>query len=82
MNHRETFEDEGFVYELNVESANPEIDRIHTVSQGDGFYCQWLITGKESHQVREVAVTDDNCDIIVFTSVEAAVRGARAFLNI
>lgn len=80
MNHKEKFEDEGFVYELTVQPVASNRYDLHTYSHRNGYYCQWAITGKQSHQLREVAVTDDECEIIVYTTIEAAVKGAREFL--
>ena len=82
MNHIEKFEDEGFVYELNVQPAADRKEDLHTWSQGAGYYCEWLITAKQDQLVREVAVTDDECEVIVYTTVEAAVKGARDFLSL
>lgn len=82
MNYKEKFEDEGFVYELTVQSAGPENEDLRIYSQSDGFYCQWAITTKENNFINEVAVTDDECEVIVYASLEAAVRGAKEFLSI
>lgn len=77
----ETFEDEGFVYELSVKASTREKD-LHTISQGDGFCCVWTITGKEDHQVNQIKVTDDECETVVYHSLEAAVKGARDFISL
>jgi hypothetical protein len=82
MAYRKKFEDEGFVYELTVQPSAEDKEHLYTVSQGDGYFCQWMIKGKETPVVREVVVTDDNCEVIVFHSVEAAVKGAKDFLSI
>ncbi|MBT1700713.1 hypothetical protein KK083_27735 [Fulvivirgaceae bacterium PWU4] len=82
MNHQEKFEDEGFVYELTVQPVAHRKEDLHTFSQGEGYYCQWMITAKQDSLVREVAVTDDDCEVIVYTTVEAAVKGAREFLSL
>jgi hypothetical protein len=82
MNHKQKFEDEGFVYELTVQPVAGKREDLHTYSQGNGYYCQWVITGKQNHLLREVAVTDDECEIIVYTTIEAAVKGAREFLSL
>lgn len=82
MNYKEKFEDEGFVYELVIQPSSEEPADLHTFSQGDGYYCQWIITGKQSHLQREVAVTDDDCEVIVYNTIEAAVKGAKEFLCI
>jgi hypothetical protein len=82
MNYHHKFEDEGFVYELSVRPSAEKRENLYTISQGNGFFCRWLITGKQTQVVREVSVTDDACEVIVFHSVEAAVRGAKEFLNI
>lgn len=82
MNHQEKFEDEGFVYELTVQPAANRKESLHTFSQGNGYYCQWMITAKQDSLVSEVAVTDDDCEVIVYTTVEAAVKGAREFLGL
>jgi hypothetical protein len=81
MNHKERFEDEGFVYELVVKTSAGN-QNLHTYSQGAGYYCQWIIKGKQKHLTREVAVTDDACEVIIYPTVEAAVRGAKDFLSI
>lgn len=80
MSHQEKFEDEGFVYELTVQPAANRKEDLHTFSQSGGYYCQWIITAKQDSLIREVAVTDDDCKVIVYTTVEAAVKGAREFL--
>jgi hypothetical protein len=82
MNYKEKFEDEGFVYELTVQPSSEAQDDLHTYSQQDGYCCQWSITRKETHLKREVAVTNDECEVIVYTTIEAAVRGAKEFLSI
>lgn len=82
MKYRERFEDDGFVYELAVQpSHNKEAD-LHTYSQGEGYLCQWTITGKQNYKKHEVVVTDDECEVIVYHSIEAAITGAREFLSI
>lgn len=82
MNYKETFEDEGFVYELTVQPAGDENEDLRIYSQSNGFYCQWAITAKENNRMSEVAVTDDECEVIVYATLEAAVRGAKEFLSI
>ena len=82
MNYRQKFEDEGFVYELTVQPSAEKREHLYTISQGKGFFCHWIITVKESQVVREVSVTDDDCEVIVFASVEAAVKGAKEFLDL
>jgi hypothetical protein len=82
MRYKEKFEDDGFVYELRVQPAAAcEVD-LHTTSQGEGYFCEWTITEKKKKSTNEVAVTNDDCEMIVFHSVEAAVSGARAFLSL
>jgi hypothetical protein len=49
---------------------------------GEGYFSCWRIKHKQKHIIWEVAVTDDACEVIVYTSVEAAVRGAKDFLSI
>lgn len=82
MNYQEKFEDEGFVYELNIQPSAEKREHLFTISQGQGFYGRWLITGKQTDVTREVSVTDNDCELIVFQSVEAAVRGAKEFLDL
>lgn len=82
MRHVETFEDEGFVYQLSVEVSNPESQHLYTCSQGEGYQCRWDIMEKKQNVHDIVAVTDDQCEIIIFDSVESAVRGAKDFLSI
>ena len=82
MDHKEKFEDEGFVYELTVQPSTSRKEDLHTSSQGSGYCCQWTIIGKQNRLAREVAVTDDDCEVIVYTTVEAAVKGAREFLSL
>ena len=79
MQFRERFEDEGFVYELTVKPATE--DEIEPTTQ-DNYSCKWAITRKKSNLTREVLVTDDECELIVYHSVEEAVKGARDFLSI
>jgi hypothetical protein len=81
MNYMERFEDEGFVYELTVKPS-AVVENLHTYSQGDGYCCRWTITGKQNHLTRELSVTDDECEVIVYNTIEAAVQGARDFLSI
>ena len=81
MQFRERFEDEGFVYELTVKPAIESQIQPPTFSQ-DNYSCKWAITRKESNLTREVLVTDDECELIVYHSVEDAVKGARDFLSI
>jgi hypothetical protein len=82
VNYQQKFEDEGFVYELTVQPAAEKRGHLYTISQGDGFFCRWVITVKQTNVVREVSVTDDDCEMIIFHSVEAAVNGAKEFLHI
>jgi hypothetical protein len=82
MEYREKLEDEGFVYELTVQPSGEKREHLYTLSQGQGFYGRWLIRGKDSHAVDEVSVTDQDCEVIVFQSVEAAVAGAKQFLDL
>lgn len=83
MKYVEKFEDEGFVYELNVEPSNENIQHhLYTYSQGAGFYCRWNIIGKTKQQANVVSVTDDECELIIFDSVESAIKGAKAFLDL
>lgn len=82
MKYVEKFEDEGFLYELNVEPSNQNSSHLYTCSQGSGFYCRWSIIGKNQSQKNVVSVTDDECELIIFDSVESAIKGAKDFLNI
>jgi hypothetical protein len=82
MKYVEKFEDEGFVYELNVEPSSQHNSHLYTYSQGSGFYCRWNIVGKNQHQESVVSVTDDECELIIFDSVESAIKGAKDFLSI
>jgi hypothetical protein len=82
MRYVEKFEDDGFLYELNVEPSPGNSSHLYTYSQGEGFYCKWNIIEKNHHQENVVSVTDDECELIIFDSVESAIRGAKDFLNI
>lgn len=83
MSYQEKFEDEGFVYELNIQPSAEKREHLYTISQGNGFFGRWIIRGKQSpHVVRELSVTDEDCEVIVFQSVEAAVRGSKKFLDL
>ncbi len=82
MDYQEKFEDERFVYELKVQSTDVRKHHLFTLSQGDGFFGQWNIFHKGEQQHHLVNVTDDECEIIVYSSVEAAVQGAHEFLNV
>jgi hypothetical protein len=82
MHLRRTFEDDGFVYELTVESSARGVRHIYTTSQPEGYRCEWVIKGKKSPQVEKLAVTDDDCEIVVYTSLDAAVAGAKQFLSL
>ena len=82
MRYSEKFEDEGFVYELSVEPSNENNSHLYTHSQGSGFYCRWNIIGKNHRHENIVSVTDDECELIIFDSVESAVKGAKDFLSI
>jgi hypothetical protein len=81
MKYVEKFEDDRFVYELSVERSKENNPHLFTFSQGPGFYCRWTIHGKDYNQEARIAVTDDNCELIIFDSVESAVKGAKAFLS-
>ena len=82
MKYVEKFEDEGFLYELSVEPSNDNVTHLYTYSQGSGFYCRWNITEKNHNKQNIVSVTDDDCEIIIFDTVESAIKGAKDFLNI
>jgi hypothetical protein len=82
MNYKERFEDDGFVYELSVKSSEEKNESLYTQSQGEGYFSCWQVKHKRNHIIREVTVTNDACEVIVYTSVEAAVRGAKDFLSI
>jgi hypothetical protein len=82
MNYQARFEDEGFVYQLKVRPADEKRSNLYTDSQGAGYYCRWTIEEKNRRFSNEVTVTDDACEVIVYSSVEAAVRGAKDFLSI
>lgn len=82
MKYVERFEDEGFVYELNVEAASPNNQHLYTFSQGEGYQCRWEIARKHEEFHNVVAVTDDQCEVIIFDSVESAIRGAKDFLSL
>lgn len=82
MKYVERFEDDRFVYELKVEAANRNNHHLYTFSQGDGFQCRWDIAGKELGFHNIVAVTDDQCEVIIFDSIESAIRGAKDFLSL
>ncbi len=81
MDYKRVFEDEGFIYELTVKPT-ADASLQHQASKEELYRCAWAITGKETHLTREVNVTDDECEVIYYHSVEAAVRGAKEFLNI
>lgn len=78
----ERFEDEGFVYELKVEAANRNNQHLYTYSQGDGFQCRWDIERKDQDLHDSIVVTDDQCEVIIFDSLESAIRGAKDFLSL
>lgn len=81
MDYKQTFEDEGFIYQLTVKpSAESETLRVQPA--GGEYSCIWVITGKETNLTREIKVTNNECEIIVYQTVEAAVEGARDFLSI
>jgi hypothetical protein len=82
MKYVEVIEDEGFVYELKVEPSLPDSPHLFTRSQGQGYQCRWDIIQKNQDQHNVVAVTDDQCEVIVFDSVESAIKGAKEFLSI
>lgn len=81
MKYVEVFEDEGFVYELKVEASRPDSPHLFTTSQGQGYQCRWDIVQKNLDQHNVVAVTDDQCEIIIFDSLESAIKGAKEFLS-
>jgi hypothetical protein len=82
MKYVEKFEDEGFVYELNVEAVSQSSSHLYTISQGSGYQCRWDIAQKDKEHHNIVSVTDDQCEVIIFDSVESAIKGAKAFLSI
>jgi hypothetical protein len=82
MRYVEQFEDEGFVYKLSVEPSPKNTNHLYTYSQGQGFYCRWQIIQKSPSGASTIAVTDDQCEVIIYDSVESAITGARAFLNL
>lgn len=81
MKYVEKFEDEGFVYELSVEPARGESPHLFTYSQGKGFRCSWDIVKKDEPYHDIISVTDDQCEVIIFDSVESAIKGAKDFLS-
>ncbi len=81
MKYVEKFEDDGFVYELNVEPSNENHPHLYTYSQGPGYYCRWNIVGKSPEHKSVLAVTDDQCEVIIFHSLESAIKGAKDFLG-
>jgi hypothetical protein len=81
MNYVEKFEDDGFSYELSVEPARHDHPHLFTFSQGEGYYCRWNIVDKGHQEKSTISVTDDQCELIVFDSVESAVKGAKDFLS-
>lgn len=80
MKYVEKFEDDGFVYELNVSRSNENHPHLFTDSQGAGYYCRWNIVEKHRDEKNVVSVTDDDCELIIFESVESAIKGAKDFL--
>jgi hypothetical protein len=82
MNYKEKFEDDGFIYELTVQATDEQREDLFTYSQGSGYCCGWIITGKQNNLTRELSVTNDDCEVIVYHTVEAAVKGAKDFLSI
>lgn len=81
MDYKQVFEDEGFIYQLTVKpSVEAEIPQAQSIYER--YSCSWAITGKQTNLTREVKVTDDECEIIVYHTIEAAVAGARDFLSI
>lgn len=82
MKYTERLEDERFIYELNVAESVRNHPHLYTYTQGEGFYCSWNIVAKENAYIDELVVTDDQCEVIVFDSLESAVRGAKEFLSL
>jgi hypothetical protein len=82
MKYLEQFEDDGFVYHLSIEPSLTNDKHLYTFSQGKGFYCCWSIVEKSQSQQQSLAVTDDQCEVIIFSSLESAIKGAKDFLGL
>ena len=81
MMYKRTFESEGILYELVIQDAGTRPDDVHTYTV-EGFWCQWSITGKQGHVTKELPVTNDECEVIIFSSLDEAVNGARQFISL
>jgi len=83
MHHyQEKFEDDGFIYELRVKSSRSQSTNLYTLSQPNGYACEWTIIEKDHYVKSQVSVTDDACELIVYQTLEAARTGACQFLSI
>jgi hypothetical protein len=81
MSYIEQFEDEGFLYKLSVEPSPRNNRHLFTYSQGNGYYCCWNIIQKSRQGTTTLPVTDDQCEVIIFDSMESAITGAKQFLS-
>lgn len=81
MKYKRTFEAEGVIYELVVQDGAVKGEDLHTYSK-EGFWCRWSIIAKEGKVTGDLPVTNDECEVIVFKSLDEAVTGARKFLSL
>lgn len=80
-NYTRRFVEHNFVYEVKITTSKSKANDLHTYSQ-DGFWCSVMILDEDGSAAGELSVTDDNCEVIVYPTVEAAETGARKFLSI
>lgn len=80
-NHTRRFVEQDFVYEVKIAKSKSKTNDLHTYSQ-DGFWCRVAILDQHGSTTGELSVTDDNCEVIVYPTIEAAESGAKKFLSI
>jgi hypothetical protein len=80
MNYQESFEDDGFFYTLTIEATEANEEKLYVSSQGKGYRCTWVINSKTGLHENKLMVTDDNCHVLVYQSIEAARSAATRFI--
>jgi hypothetical protein len=82
MNYKKTFEDERYRYELTISESSYLSKKKLLYAAQNGLWCKWQIQDKKSLRNRELPVTDNDCYIILFSSLIDAVAGAKDFLSL
>ena len=75
------FVQHGLLYEVKIRPSKAKVDDLHTYSQ-NGYWCSVMIIDQNGFTAGKLPVTDDDCGVIVYPTVEAAENGAKKFLSI